>query len=138
MVDNILQKSLNICIATIAVLLETVKTNSTGTTFEWNLFFSDFSFVILLKIIRTFPFEALKSILHLSAKIEKNNGRFGNLCLIGEHILCLIGEHYNARIFSFFKTSGPKLKTGSEKLLYLLWCMIKSQGISHGLQVSHE
>ena len=46
---------------------------------------------------------------------------------------------YNARIFSFCKTSRPTTTaTGSECLLYVLYCKIKIRCISQGLQVGYE
>ena len=46
---------------------------------------------------------------------------------------------YNASVFSFFKTSGPATTgTGSEDLLYLLYCKIRRLCIRQGLQVDHE
>ena len=46
---------------------------------------------------------------------------------------------FNARLFSFFETSGPKTTaTGSEGLSYVLYCKIKIWCFSQGLQVGHE
>ena len=46
---------------------------------------------------------------------------------------------YNARVFAFFKTSGPTATVASgEGLLYMLYCKIRSPCISQGLQVGHE
>ena len=72
----ILGEALDICIAIMVVPLATVKSNSSGTTFEQKFFFFFFfnvSVVIILKQIRTFPFEILKSVSPLSAKFTKNN-----------------------------------------------------------------
>ena len=56
--------------------LATVRSNTISTTFELKFvcfFFSDFSFIIILKQIRIFPFEILKSAPSLSLKFKKNN-----------------------------------------------------------------
>ena len=68
------------------VPLAVVKSNPSGTTYELKFIaFSDFTFVIILKQIRTFPFET-KSVPPLSAKFKKNSYRRASLCLIGVHL----------------------------------------------------
>ena len=64
------------------VSLATVKSNPTGTTFQLKFVFSDFSFVVILKQVRVFPFETLTSGPPPSAKFKMNNCRRGRLCLI--------------------------------------------------------
>ena len=47
--------------------------------------------------------------------------------------------NYNAVVFYFYKTRGlTATATGSESLLYVLYCNIRSRCMSQGLQVGHE
>ena len=53
-----LQKALDICIETMVVPLELWILILVVQILSWNLFvFSDFSFIIILKQIKTFPYE---------------------------------------------------------------------------------
>ena len=88
MIDAILQEALDTCIETMAVRSAIVKSNVTDTTFELRFvyFFADFSFVFMLKQMRTFLFETLKSVPLMSANFKKNNFRRGHMCLIEVHL----------------------------------------------------
>ena len=71
-----------------AVRSAIVKSNVTDTAFELRFvyFLADFSFVFMLKQMRTFLFETLKSVPLMSANFKKNNFRRGRMCLIEVHL----------------------------------------------------
>ena len=136
LIGFILPNVLDICIATMAVSLSSVKSDSTGTTFKLNFVCFFILFICYyIESIRTFLFETLKSIPPLNAKFKKNNCKSERLCLIG----VLSRLKYNARVFSFFVDLWTQTtKTGSEGLLYMLYCKIRSCCINQRLQVGHK
>ena len=66
----------NICIATMVMPLADVNFTVPVPTLSSDLYvFSDFRFIITVKLIRTFPFETLNSLPRVSAMFQKNIGR---------------------------------------------------------------
>lgn len=77
--DNLspnLMENKNICIATVVTPLADVNFTVPVPTLSSNLYvFSDFRFIITVKLIRTFPFETSNSLPRVSAVFQKNIGR---------------------------------------------------------------
>ena len=97
-----------------------------------NLFvFLDFSFVTILKQIKSFPFETKSSVLPVSTISKKNNCRCGPLCLVEAHLPQHL-RHF-AWVFSFGMTSGS-----TTKITFFNWDLLHARQTSHYRTLSYK